>query len=166
VSGRGSVRKNGATTFLRAVGTSADAARWSASGWVGDALAVDGRDEGVDIDWFWGVVEESAGSRGRLREILQRLPKDAVYKFQDLFLDFATELQDVPYSYFLDPDESEDGLEDVANWVVSQGRVTYQAVLAQPSRMPPHIDVDDPGNLGGLAYEVYYDRFGEPLNLI
>ncbi len=126
----------------------------------------DRHDEGPDVDWFWDVIEESSASRDRLREILERLPKDAIYKFQDLFLDFAAELQDEPYRSHLGPDESEDGLEDAAQWVVSQGRVRYEAVLTEPSWMPSHIDGGDPANLGGLAYEVYYERFGEPLDLI
>jgi hypothetical protein len=134
---------------------------------LGEALVDDVRHyDGPDVDWFWDVIEKSSRSRDRLREILGRLPKDAVYKFQDLFLDFAAELQDEPYRSHLGPDESEDGLEDAAQWVVSQGRVTYEAVLAEPRRMPSHIDGGDPANLGGLAYEVYYDRFGEPLDLI
>lgn len=120
----------------------------------------------MDEAWFWEMIAAAGQSRTRLREILGQLPQAAVYRFQDLFLDFASELQDEPYSDFLAPDESEDGLEDAANWVVSQGRTTYEAVLAEPSRMPSHIDVGDPTNLGGLAYEVYYDRFGEPLDLI
>lgn len=130
-------------------------------------MADNGRhDEGPDVDWFWDIIEESSRSRDRLREILEQLPKGAVYRFQDLLLDFAAELQDEPYLSHLGPDESEDGLEDAANWVVSQGRATYEAVLEEPSRMPSHIDVGDSANLGGLAYEVYYQRFGEPLDLI
>ncbi|WP_433606666.1 DUF4240 domain-containing protein [Prescottella agglutinans] len=123
-------------------------------------------DDDPDVDWFWDVIEEASRSRDRLGEILGQLPKGAVYRFQDLFLDFAAELQDEPYLSHLGPDESEDGLEDAANWVVSQGRATYEAVLDEPSRMPSHIDVFDPANLGGLAYEVYYHRFGETLDLI
>ena len=130
-------------------------------------MADDDRHDGnSDVDWFWGLIEEASRSRDDLREILGRLPKAAVHKFQDLFLDFAAELQDERYRSNLGPDESEDGLEDAAHWVVSQGRMRYEAVLAGRSRMPAHVDVGDPANLGGLAYEVYHHRFGEPLDLI
>jgi len=130
-------------------------------------MADDDRHDGdSDVDWFWNVIEEASRSRDHLREILGRLPKGAVHKFQDLFLEFAAELQDEPYRSDLGPDESEDGLEDAAHWVVSQGRVSYEAVLEGRSRMPAHVDVGDPANLGGLAYEVYFHRFGEPLDLI
>ncbi|TJZ77759.1 DUF4240 domain-containing protein [Rhodococcus oryzae] len=130
-------------------------------------MAHDDRHDGdSDVDWFWNVIEEASRSRDHLREILGRLPKGAVHTFQDLFLDFAAELQDEPYRSDLGHDESEDGLEDAAHWVVSQGRVTYEAVLAGRSRMPAHVDVGDPASFGGLAYEVYYHRFGEPLDLI
>ncbi len=69
--------------------------RWACSpGRSGAALVDDVRhDEGSDADWFWDVIAAASRSRDHLREILGRLPKDAVYKFQDL-LDFAAELQD------------------------------------------------------------------------
>ncbi len=122
------------------------------------------RDE--DIRWFWRIVDAAAHSRDRLRTILYGLSKSDVRKFQDLFLDLATELQDLPYSRWLDAEESEDGLEDVAYRVVSQGRAEYEAVLARPDLMPSHIDVGDPAVLFGIADEVYYDRFAEPMGLM
>jgi len=119
-----------------------------------------------DTAWFWEKIEQVSGSRDRLRGMLQQFTRDEIYKFQDVFGELTTELQDEPYSLYLGPDESEDGLEDIANWVVSQGKARYEYVLAEPSLMPPHVDVDDPANLSYVAYEVYHDRFGEPLNVV
>ncbi len=81
-------------------------------------------------------------------------------------MELAAELKDEPYTHYAGPDESENGLEDIANWVVSQGRERYEAVVAEPSQMPSHVDVGDPTNLSAVAYEIYYARFGEALDVI
>lgn len=121
--------------------------------------------EQADIDWFWSVVERAERSPERLRQILGGFSKADVYRFQDAFIEEAAELQDTPYSNYLDPDESEDGLEDIAHHVVSQGRERYEEVIDHPDRMPPSVDVGDPTDLFPVAYQVYYERFGEPLDV-
>lgn len=128
-------------------------------------IAEGGLDE-ADLAWFWHIVELARGSRDRLRTELTALDKDDVYRFQDIFLELATELQDEPFSLRLAENESEDGLADVSHWIVSQGRSRYEEVLDDPDTMPSHVDVGDPGNLFSVAYEVYHDRFGEPLDLM
>lgn len=120
----------------------------------------------VEIDWFWRVVDSAARSRDRLRGLLMSPVMDDVYKFQDIFLEMAVELRDEPYTFHVHPGESEDGVEDISNWVVSQGRVYYEAVVREPSRIPPEVAIDDPANLFGVASEVYFSRFGKPLDLV
>ncbi len=119
-----------------------------------------------DADWFWHVIARADRSKERLRDIFQGLTKEEVYKFQDLFLEMAVELQDEPYSHYVGPDESEDGLADISHWLVSQGRSRYTAVLEKPDLMPSHVEVGDTANLFPVAYEVYYDRFGESLDVM
>lgn len=119
-----------------------------------------------EIDWFWRTIDSAGRDRERLRELLMSLSKDDVYKFQDMFLEMAVELRDEPYVFHVAAGESEDGLEDISNWVVSQGRELYEAVIGEPSRMPAEVAVDDPTNLFPVAFEVYFQRFGEPLDLM
>ncbi len=121
---------------------------------------------GDDLTWFWGIVERSHQDRDQLRSILSQLSKEQIYTFQDTFVEMAAELQDEPYSMHIAPDESEDGLADISHWVVSQGEDFYDRVLDDPEQMPAHVDVGDPGNLFDVAYDVYFGRFNEPLEVM
>lgn len=120
----------------------------------------------MDEDWFWDIIERADQDRDRLRAILTALDKDGVYRFQDTFVELSTELQDEPHRMYLDEDESEDGLEDIAHWVVSQGRAKYQEVLDQPELMPGHVDVPASADLFQVGYDVYFERFGEDLDVM
>jgi hypothetical protein len=122
--------------------------------------------EPPELDWFWQLIDSAQLSRERLRVELSRLSKEDVHRFQDLFLELATELQDEPFTLYIDSAESEDGVADVAHWVVSQGRATYDSVLAEPARIPSRVEVGDPSDLSSVAYEVFHERFGEPLELL
>jgi hypothetical protein len=116
----------------------------------------------VASPWFWDIIQRAQGDRKRLRDILWALSREDVDRFTSEFAAAATELQGEPFTDYMDPEESEDGMEDIANWVVSQGEAYYRSVFEDPSRTPEHIDVDDPSDLAGVAEEVYYRRFGDP----
>jgi hypothetical protein len=116
----------------------------------------------VASPWFWDIIERAQHDPKRLRDILWALSRDDVDRFKSEFDAAATELQDEPFTDYMDPEESEDGVEDIASWVVSQGEAFYRSVFEDPSRTPEHIDVDDASDLTGVAEEVYYQRFGDP----
>ena len=59
-----------------------------------------------------------------------------------------------PYWPYVDADLSEDGLAELANWVVAQGKEFYRDVLNHPDRIPP--SKDDAGLLSELVEE--YER--------
>ncbi|CCH35394.1 hypothetical protein BN6_81770 [Saccharothrix espanaensis DSM 44229] len=94
------------------------------------------------------------------------MPKEEVHQFQDIFIEMAVELRGEPYTSHVAPDESEDDIEDSSNWVVSQGREQYETVLADPSLMPAQVEVDDPTILFPVAFDVYWQRFGEQLDVM
>ncbi|MEV6348342.1 hypothetical protein [Actinoplanes sp. NPDC051851] len=106
---------------------------------------------------FWGIVAESRGDPERLRTVLAGLSRAEVYAFQDVFLEFSAEVRDLVGS-----GHTEDGADDVADWVVSQGAAAYAAVLAGGPVGAPL----DPVGLGHVAYEVYFERFGVALDLM
>lgn len=120
----------------------------------------------ADVHWFWHIIEQAEMDRERLRAILANLSRAETFRFQDLFVEFATELQDEPYTLHVAPDESEDGVADISHLVVSQGEDVYNSTISQPEQMPSHVDVGDPRILFPVAYDVYYERFGEPLDVI
>ena len=113
-------------------------------------------------DWFWDIIERAGDSRDKLRSILSEMGKDEIYRFQDEFLEAAAQLRDEPFSDLIYASgESEDGLDDISKWVVSQGRHYYDAVLANPESIPLRIDGRSHEILYGVADEVYLERFGE-----
>ena len=66
----------------------------------------------------------------------------------------------------IDPDESEDGTADIADWVVSQGKEYFEEVLKDPRKIPYQVAMDNPEILFGVAEDVYEERFGETLDLM
>ena len=120
----------------------------------------------ADIDRFWRTVDAAGRDRERLRAALMAMTKEEVHRFQDIFVEMAVELRGEPHTFHVAPGVSEDGLEDISNWVVSQGRKQYEAVLADPSLMPAEVEVDDPTILFPVAFDVYWERFGEDLDVM
>jgi hypothetical protein len=119
----------------------------------------------ADVDRFWRTVDAAGRDRERLRAALMLMTKDEIDQFQDIFVEMAVELRGEPYTFHVAPGESEDGLEDISNWVVSQGREQYEAVLGDPGLMPAEVDVDDPTILFPVAFDVHWQRFGEELDV-
>lgn len=111
------------------------------------------------INWFWNIISEAALDREKLRNILKDMDREDIIEFQSIFVDFSVELQDEPYTDYME--ESEDGIEDIANWVVSNGKEYYNKIIENPNSIP--YSVEDRLNevLFGVADEVFVDRFGE-----
>jgi hypothetical protein len=63
-------------------------------------------------------------------------------------------------------EQSEDGLTDVAEWVVSQGKARYGAVVADPALIPRTVEGKGREILSGVAPLLYEERFGEPLDVL
>lgn len=106
-------------------------------------------------DEFWSVIE-SADPLTRLRT----MPIPDLLRFHDELLDAAAELQGEPYTDHMVA--SEDGQEDVAHWVVSQGRAYYERVLARPEAIPYSVEDKPTATLyAGVTLVVYRSRTGE-----
>jgi hypothetical protein len=110
-------------------------------------------------DWFWNIIARAEKNQEKLREILASLKKRDLIKFQESFLDASLELQDEPFIQYMV--KSEDGVADIAHWVVSQGKEYYLEILANPSKIPFQKDESDSENLFYIADEVCEERFGE-----
>ena len=94
------------------------------------------------------------------RALLSTMPIPALLRFHDELLDAAAELQGEPYANHME--ESEDGQEDIAHWVVSQGRAYYEQVLAHPETIPYTVEDKPAAALHvGSTLVVYRSRTGE-----
>lgn len=112
-------------------------------------------------EWFWNIINQASRSRENLRNFLSTMEKEELIRFEDEFLEASAQLNDDPYLQYTDPDESEDGVEDIINWVVSQGKDLYTKILNNPQLIPK--EIDNSHNLHGVAGEVYWEKFGEEI---
>lgn len=112
---------------------------------------------------FWETVEAAQQDPARLRGLLKQMSRDEIINFVWVYQDAAAQLRADHYWHYVDPDLSEDGLAELANWVVAQGRDYYGRVWEDAAEMPPR--KNDAGLLRA-AHREFKERFGEdiPLN--
>lgn len=103
---------------------------------------------------FWSLVDAAAEHKrthdaslvDALRELLEPLHTDALRDFHRYAETFAARAanSDLSAAAVLIPaGASDDGFLDLCTWLVSQGRATYDAVLADPDRLADVEDLDD-----------------------
>jgi TFIIF-interacting CTD phosphatase-like protein len=112
-------------------------------------------------EFFWSIIERAKKDPERLRAILSEISEEEIVRFHEDWVTTTAELKSEPFLEHMV--ESEDAIDDVADWVVSQGRKRYERVLKKPSSIPQEVDEDDETNLAGIAAEVFDERFGKLL---
>ena len=140
-------------------------------------------------DWFWEVIEATKPRVSELEAWLESQPKRTVEHFAFAYMIAATSLADYSEGVRVDGFVwSEDSTEDLCDWVVSQGRVFWTAVvsgdwaladvaevyLGRPSPLSDEStqwshEVSNPDHRGcrtpsSIAGGVYWTRFGEDLH--
>ncbi|MFP3387618.1 DUF4240 domain-containing protein [Brevibacillus sp. SIMBA_040] len=114
---------------------------------------------GNRTEWFWETIRMANSDREKLKDVLWGFELDELISFQEEFVDFSIELQDQPYTDYME--ESEDGIEDIANWVVSKGKVFYDEILRNPQSLPRSVNLLNREILYGIADEVCYEKYGK-----
>lgn len=112
-------------------------------------------------DWFWSIIDHADRSREKLATILNTATEEEVQRFEEEFESATYNLwHDDVLHYLRDLEKvSEDGLLTVFQWVVSQGKVYYSDILANPHRIPQREEIDLATNLVGIAEMVSWIRF-------
>jgi Protein of unknown function (DUF4240) len=113
--------------------------------------------------WFWEIIEYAQSERPKLKEVLSSFEKDDLISFQEFFIDFSAELQDTPFVNNME--KSEDGVEDIAHWIVSKGKKYYESIMAEPKKVPYSVEGKSEEILYGVANEVYFSKFNETLDI-
>ncbi|WP_289137233.1 DUF4240 domain-containing protein [uncultured Brevibacillus sp.] len=114
---------------------------------------------GNRTEWFWETIRMANSDREKLKDVLWGFELDELISFQEEFVDFSIELQDQPYTDYME--ESEDGIEDIANWVVSKGKAFYDEILRNPQSLPRSVNLLNCEILYGIADEVCYEKYGK-----
>jgi hypothetical protein len=105
---------------------------------------------------FWAIIEEAQQDPARFRKILRSLNRGRLIRFYWTYEELANRLRTERYWPRVDPNLSEDGLAELANWVVAQGKEYYRKILEHPESIPPK--KNDPGLLSELVEE-YEERY-------
>jgi hypothetical protein len=114
-------------------------------------------------DSFWELIDLARRDRAAYRAKLKEMDRDTLVRFYHTFESATMELKDEPYVDHMNPELSEDGVDDVANWVVEQGKEHYARVINNPASVP--FELDDPaGFMGDIVHE-HYDRYDAPVPL-
>jgi hypothetical protein len=79
------------------------------------------------------------------------------------FEEIAAEFKYEPYINYVSPKLSEDGIHDVAMWVVEQGKGSVYEVFDNPSLIPEQ--VDHPIGFLSKAVRTFCTRFEAPIPL-
>jgi|SRR5579859_904037 len=116
-----------------------------------------------DEQWFWGIIGLVQRDRAELKKILEGFTREEIEQFQDHFVEFSADLQYEPYTDYME--KSEDGVEDVAHWIVSGGKKFYEDVLEKPEMAPHTVWGKNNENLYGVADEVYMAKFNETMDI-
>ena len=130
-----------------------------------DAQMLQGAEGEGMSEWSWSIVERAGQDRQKLRQLLWELSKEDICRFNREFRWTMTELMYEPFNILISEStgESEDGISDIAEWVVGRGRAAYEEILANPEAIPRHVHVADPGLLLIVVLKVFHEKFGTDL---
>jgi hypothetical protein len=114
-------------------------------------------------DKFWKIIEEARQDPNRFRQMLKKMSREEITHFCWTYEELANQLREDYYYDYVDPDLSEDGLAELASWVVAQGKDYYLKVWEDPEQIPPK--KNDVG-LTLQAIREYEERFNDdvPIN--
>lgn len=117
-------------------------------------------------DWFWDIVQRAVKNRVKLDEILRGLPIRDVRRFALEFHDASSALWSAPYTNYL-VHRSEDDIQDVSQWIVSQGKDLYAMVCAHPEAIAAYESMAhaNPHTLAFVADSILDEQFGDDWNL-
>jgi hypothetical protein len=104
---------------------------------------------------FWSIIDGAHKDRNALRPPLEQLAQRDLLMFYRFFMEYGSDLRDE-----LPEREESDYQEELAWYVVAQGKAFYDDVLAHPEKFP---EEQGPAGRGfrGMIANVYRDRFDE-----
>jgi hypothetical protein len=113
-------------------------------------------------EWFWDIIDQATHDRKKLRQILEGMNREDIIRFKYEFEEAATQLVGEPFINHMEEGTSEDGAQDIAEWVVSQGHAFYANVWHNPERVPNSLDENQQStSLSSVVDDVYWERYRE-----
>jgi hypothetical protein len=113
-------------------------------------------------DEFWKTIEDAYQDPKRFRASLEKMDREALTHLYWTYEELANLLRTGDFVSHVDPDLSEDGTAELANWVVAQGRAYYTKIFEHPELIP--LRKNDIGFVSELVEE-YEQRYNSDLPL-
>ncbi len=109
---------------------------------------------------FWDIIEKAQQDPLRFRAIIKKINRQQLLLFYWTYEELANWLRTEYYSSNASRNLSEDGMSELANWVVAQGKEYYHKIFNHPELIPSKKD-----DLGFLseAIEEYEQRYKSDL---
>lgn len=118
----------------------------------------------ADADAFWTLVDLGKEDLEAFRDALRALERRALIRFAWMYEERASRLGQPRFQRHTAPDLSEDAYDDLARWVVEQGRDYYEHVVNHPAEMPSDLEEGIPRpRLYYEADNIFEELFGEDL---
>lgn len=114
-------------------------------------------------DTFWEMIALARQNREQFRTRLKEMDRESLTHFCWTYEITAADFKYEPYINYLDS-KSEDGIDDISQWIIGQGKDYYMRILNNSALIPKDIPGRDPA-LGYLSDAVreYRARYSEPV---
>ncbi len=110
-------------------------------------------------DWFWEIIAQAEHNAETLADLLRAMSREEMIHFHDQFQEAAVQLEDEFFLESRGDGPSEDTMQDIAAWVVSQGKPFYSEVWNDPPRIA-NVDPSQGVTYFSVADNVFWERFG------
>ncbi len=111
--------------------------------------------------WFWDTIDYARENPSELHTILNDTSDAQLRQFALEFYDAASRLQAEPFTDYIAPGTSEDGIEHISWRVVSKGKEFYSNVWFHPETMPQSMKAIDSPSFYAVAQDILDKRLGE-----
>lgn len=113
---------------------------------------------------FWYILDQAKKNKKKLYDILYAFERQEIIDFEYNFMKTALQLYDEPFLVQIGVERSEDIIEDICEWVVSQGKEYYFQIWNNPKLIPKNLDRNKLEEiLSGVPGEVFWDKFEEEI---
>lgn len=86
--------------------------------------------------WFWEIIESGCRDRKTMRAVCVSLPKARLHKFIRWYHDLVSYFFAPPFTDNMSVEScSENELDDVGRWIVSQGKTYHSEVWTHPEKI-------------------------------
>jgi hypothetical protein len=117
----------------------------------------------MDPTEFWKLIDSGVDDPTVVEDRIKEMSEQELVDFYWLHQDVVDEITYEEYAENFGSSYSEDHHEDVAGWVVRQGKAFYDDIEANPSKFPTEFPRLTRKTYPSFASRVYRERYGDAI---